>query len=124
MNYEKIEQLIKKENLTQNKAAAAFGMSSPGFKEMLDNKTMKVETLEKIAKYFNVPVSYFFEDGEKLTPSQVPDLPVDIVKEPYTVCRLCNEKDKRIAELELHRDDLRRTICNLELELGTRKKHA
>ena len=39
---------------------------------------------------------------------------IDIVTEPYAACRLCFEKDKRIAELELHRDDLRRELGKMK----------
>lgn len=37
-------------------------------------------------------------------------------------CKFCIEKEKRIADLELHRDDLRRQINMLEFELGKIKK--
>lgn len=37
---------------------------------------------------------------------------IDIVNEGY--CRMCAEKDKRINELELHRDDLRRELGKMK----------
>lgn len=93
MNYEKLKGLIRKENLSQNKAATAFKMSSPGFSEMMAKQTMKVDTLEIIAKYFNVPVSYFFDE-------------IDAVSEPYEKykiirndCQECISKEKQIEAL-------------------------
>lgn len=110
MNYKKLKELVEKENLSQNKAATAFGMSAPGYKEMLENQTMKVETLEKVAKHFNVPVSWFFdEDGNELNEPKA-----DYKK---NCCELCLEKDKLITELHNRIDDKERMI-----ELLTKKE--
>jgi transcriptional regulator with XRE-family HTH domain len=106
MNYKKLNDLIRENNLTQNKAAAAFGVSSPGLREMIDNKTMKVETLEKIAKYFNVPVSYFFDED----PCNELNEPPATYNKAQIICPLCAEKDRIINLLEMHRDDLRREL--------------
>jgi transcriptional regulator with XRE-family HTH domain len=93
MNYKKLKELVEKENLSQNKAATAFGMSAPGYKDMIENQTMKVETLEKIATHFQIPVSYFFDEQE------------NILNEPKSqyktnCCALCAAKDKQIFYLE------------------------
>jgi transcriptional regulator with XRE-family HTH domain len=103
MNYKKLKELVDKENLSQNKAAAAFGMSAPGYKEMLDNQTMKVETLEKVARHFNLPVSYFFDEvGNELNEPR-PEY-------KNNCCELCREKDKQIEELKHDKEWLKSQI--------------
>ena len=57
-----IEKLIEEKNLSQTKVAERIGMSREGFGRMLKGKTMKVSTLDKIAKVLNVPITYFFKE--------------------------------------------------------------
>jgi transcriptional regulator with XRE-family HTH domain len=99
MNYKRLKELVDKENLSQNKAAAAFGMSAPGYKEMLDNQTMKVETLEKVARHFNLPVSYFFDE-------EANELNEPRAEYKTNCCELCREKDRTINTLERLVDEL------------------
>lgn len=64
VNYNKLWSLINQINLSQNAAARMIGMSSTGFKQMMDRQTMPVSVLEKFAEYFNKPVSYFFDEED------------------------------------------------------------
>lgn len=47
MNYNKIESIQNKKNLTDNYMGEILGISGPGYKKMLLNKTCRVEYLEK-----------------------------------------------------------------------------
>jgi len=104
MNYKKLKELVEKENLSQNKAAVVFGMSAPGYKDMIENHTMKVDTLEKVAKHFNTPVSYFFDEQE-------PEVQEPPAGYKTNGCKLCEEKEKRIELLE-------KMVAMLELKGG------
>lgn len=97
MNYKKLIDLVKEENLSDNKIARVMDMSGTGYRDMLKNKSMKVDTLEKVANHFKVPVSYFFEDQ--------PGAIAELVHEPKaayknTGCYHCAEKERLIAQLE------------------------
>lgn len=64
MDYNKVWSLINGKNLSQNKISRILDLSSTGFKLMMDRRTMTVATLEKLAEYFDKPVSYFFDEEE------------------------------------------------------------
>lgn len=68
----KIDDLIKKKGVRKSDFLLEIGMSNSGFNDTLKNGSIKVSILEKIAKYFSVPITYFFEDeGEyKLAPDK------------------------------------------------------
>ena len=64
MQYTKIEELAKSKGLTLGGLAEKIGVTRAGFYRTLEQKTMKVETLEKIAQVLDVPVCDFFADQE------------------------------------------------------------
>jgi len=64
MKYTKIEGLAKSKGLTLGGLAEKIGVTRAGFYRTLEQKTMKVETLEKIAQVLDVPVCEFFETHE------------------------------------------------------------
>ena len=63
MNYERIKVLSEKKSIALKDIAYKIGVTEAGFHKMLTNKTMKIETLEKISEILEVPVSYFFDEG-------------------------------------------------------------
>ena len=67
---------IKK--LTIRDFAQKIGVSEPGIHNMFRSYDMKVSTLQKIADYFNVPITYFFDDID--TKNQTVDLVFDALK--------------------------------------------
>ena len=94
MNYNKLWSLINKQELSKSAAGRIVEMSPQGFISMMKNKSIKVSTLEIFCKYFNVPVSYFYEVGDE----------VIAVNEPKVTeysCLNCIDKEKRIEELSL-----------------------
>jgi transcriptional regulator with XRE-family HTH domain len=58
----KIEILKKERKVSNEEISEALGISRGGLGKMLSNKDMKVSTLIGLANFFNVPVSFFFED--------------------------------------------------------------
>ncbi len=65
MDYNKLWSLINEKNLSKGAAARVVEMSTTGFIQMMDRKTMAVSTLERFADYFHVPVAYFFSECEQ-----------------------------------------------------------
>lgn len=61
--YERFAQLLTIHKITANTVAKAVHVNASTFTDWKQGKSLpKLEKLQKIANYFNVPVSYFFED--------------------------------------------------------------
>ena len=58
----RIRKLIDDKNLTVRDFAEKIGVSEPGIHNMFRTNDMKVSTLQKIADYFDVPITFFFDD--------------------------------------------------------------
>jgi len=78
----KIRRLIDDNNLTIKRFAKKIGVSEPGIHNMFRSHDMKVSTLQKIADYFEVPVTYFFDDDDSIDAikNQTVDLVFDALK--------------------------------------------
>lgn len=61
---EKLKKVLKDRGRSQKSLSISIGMSEAGFVQMINNNSIKVETLEKICTELNVPFSYFLEDEE------------------------------------------------------------
>ncbi len=104
MVYNKINKLRKKQR-NQSLLADAIGMTVQGVNLMMKKKTMTVETLEKIAKYFEVSPASFYEEDE----SSLHDLKrgvkcrnVDCLRleaQLDLLTKILKEKDEEIAKL-------------------------
>nr|WP_321357219.1 helix-turn-helix transcriptional regulator [uncultured Draconibacterium sp.] len=104
MNYDKVWSLFNSENLSKRGMARVAGMSPSGFESMMDKKTMTVETLEKIAKYFKKEVHYFFDTSDRYTyVGSNQDIPEEPKITTYS-CPDCIKKENTIK-------DLRKTIA-------------
>ena len=69
---------------TMIKLSKAVGMSRHGLRDAMDKNTMKVQTLIDIATFFGVPVTYFLDDKEaysKTDVDKVMKVMADIIKE-------------------------------------------
>lgn len=64
MNYEKIEEIRKAKNMQKMVFYRLIDMTDTGFRRSIENKSMKIETLQRIAEVLNVPISVFFEATE------------------------------------------------------------
>ena len=67
---QKIKNLVKQKNLIYEDFAKKIGKSKPTVVNYFNKKSkIDIDTIEKIAEVLDVPVSYFFEDGENNTNS-------------------------------------------------------
>lgn len=113
LDYNAIWSEINSRSLTKSKASRIAEMSETGFKQMMKRKTMAVSTLEKLAKYFDKPIGYFFgneEDGKINTTTKYPlSTKKDIVGEPQITlisCHDCIDKDKQIKKMSREKSEL------------------
>jgi transcriptional regulator with XRE-family HTH domain len=64
----KLSKIIFEKKVKKKDLYTYLGISKQTLDDYLSEKTsMTVATLEKIASYFNVPVSYFFDEKEQST---------------------------------------------------------
>lgn len=78
--YEKFAQLLAVHGITANTVAKAAHVNASTFTDWKQGKSQpKLEKLQKIADYFNVPVSYFFDGNTALsvTERQAQSLGID-----------------------------------------------
>jgi transcriptional regulator with XRE-family HTH domain len=68
MNYNKLENLVKSHNLDIVAFCTSIGMSKGGYYRMLQDKTLKVEVLERISDVLGVPVGVFFDEEPTTAP--------------------------------------------------------
>jgi transcriptional regulator with XRE-family HTH domain len=57
-----ITKIINKKGMKINDLIKRIGISQNAYYKMLKSNSVKAQTLEKIAKEFKVPISYFFDD--------------------------------------------------------------
>lgn len=57
-----IDKIIKDQKLKQKDVANMLGMTAVNLSKILKKSTIDANLLEKIAKTFNLPISYFFDD--------------------------------------------------------------
>jgi len=97
MDYNKLWNLINMKNLSKSAAGRVAGLSPQGFISMMEKKTMTIATLEKFSKYFEKPVSYFF-DGQAEFDDDTTSPIYDTCKDPR-----CRDKtaslEARVLEL-------------------------
>jgi transcriptional regulator with XRE-family HTH domain len=74
----RIKELIDNNNLTIKGFAEKIGVSEPGIHNMFRQNDMKISTLQKIADYFHVPITYFLDDID--SQNQTVDLIFDTLK--------------------------------------------
>lgn len=77
----KIRKLIDDKNLTIKGFAEEIGLSEPGIHNIFRSQDMKVSTLQKVADFFEVPITYFFDDDMDDYRSQTIDLVFDTLKD-------------------------------------------
>lgn len=64
--YEKFKQLLDAKGVTPYRVGKETGISAATFSEWKSGKSNpKADKIQKIAEYFDVPVSYFYDDEEQ-----------------------------------------------------------
>lgn len=97
LEYNKIEYLLSKNRMTLTEMAKIVGMSTSGFRDSIIKRTIKVDTLEKIAGHFGKPVSYFFNEEIPAVSESSAEYKIEN-NIPYSVKELLIEKDKLLEE--------------------------
>lgn len=108
MNYSKITLLISQHRLKQKEFADIISATPHGVKYKFEFETFTVKDIEKIAEYFKVPISYFWEDY----------LIASEPKVKYETCLECRDKDAIIKLLTSQNKDKENQIALLNQELG------
>ncbi len=65
MNLQRIKDIAESKNISIRKLSEILEKTEQGLHSAIRNETLKAGELETIARYMNVPVSYFF--GESVT---------------------------------------------------------
>lgn len=100
----KIKELCRINGITQKQLYAAIGVTDAGMRKMYARNSCEISLLEKIADYFNVPITDFF-GGEKQTVTNIGNGIISgsgSINDSATINRLIallEEKDKQIARL-------------------------
>lgn len=98
MNFNKIKELCEQRNLSINDLAGKIGLSKPGLYRSIQNKTMKVDILERISEVLKVPISIFFYEGP--SPEELKRKKDDLEKE---IEILNNIREANYLKLNLYR---------------------
>lgn len=134
---EKIAELRKKSGMTQNDLGQAMNVSYQAVSKWeRDESQPDFETLSKIAKLFDVPITYF-EEGAPAQPPQQPAVETPAktflgtctecgkavyaggegATSPKLVCKTCTERKKQQA-IQAEQSRKRRLASSIESELG------
>lgn len=109
MNYSKIRVLVNNKRLKQKELAEILGVTPHGVTYKFEKESMTVSDLEKLAEYFSVPISYFFD--------LEPGLPTTNEKGG---CIDCYKKEAIIETLKSQLKEKESRIDELNRELGRR----
>lgn len=97
MVYKRLEELRAQRNISAGKMGEIIGISGPGYSKMIRERSCRVDYLENMAKFFNVPVTEFFDDeliiGQNLN-------------EKNYIKEILNEKERYIQRLEKDNNQL------------------
>lgn len=106
-NLSNIRELCIQKNITLKELSEEIGISQNGLQRILKDNSTRIDTLEKIASFFEVPITYFFQDDEEGV-SETVELKTE------------NENlKKRIAELEEELLEDKRTIVKFLTDQGS-----
>lgn len=93
----KIRKLAKRKEVNLKDVGEVVGMSGTGFLKALKRDDFKVSTLYDLAKYFNVNITYFFQEED----SNIESININEQSEMLgTYKKLIESKDKIIDMLE------------------------
>ena len=110
--YEKFEKLLADKNVTAYRVAKDLDMPRSAFSGWKNGRsTPKIETLQKIADYFDVPVAYFYDYDQH---EQMKDAYVDMLTNKLLDTLFTNESLKTLFELA---QDAKKEDLDLLVEL-------
>lgn len=97
LNLQKIKKLSEIKKIPLQEVAKRINTSSQALSRMMRENGTRVETLEKIAKVFNVPINYFFDEEQCDTQISEGNTCNDIII-PREILAMLEEKDKQLRE--------------------------
>jgi len=109
MDYSKLTEIKNKYKLTIPELALILGYTKSGLIKKINNDTIFVKDIEKLAAHFNLPMDYFFSTN-KLSAKD------EGVK--YNTCKDCIEHKAIIQELRTEIKEQKEEIALLNRELG------
>jgi transcriptional regulator with XRE-family HTH domain len=115
MNYDAIKKFAKEKKLPIKMLAKLCRMTEAGLYQAMNNKTLKIEKLEKIAEILGLPIAIFFEstnDIDENEPINELELPDPIEPEPTSGIMFLDAPDKEKISI------LRERVSFLTLKLA------
>lgn len=101
MYYDKFVNLLQKNNVSAYKVSKETKIASSNFTDWKNGKiTPKNQSLQKIADYFNVPLSYFI--GEENEPQE--DHEADFLSDFYSLDKDDREEIEEIIRIKLKKE--------------------
>ncbi len=113
MNYDKIKPELEKRGIVIKDFCRRINITEQGLHQMIRNRSMKVEVLERVSEVLAVPISYWFDDLEKdgKVFSSMHDPHVDDYSVPFFVKGKIQKRiDSVTGELNKVLKDLARTM--------------
>lgn len=115
----KLQKLIEEKKTSIPKLAEQIGMTKRGLYASLNNQTLSVTMLEKIAEALNVSVSSLFEDENDQWPKS--KLIEEVKKLDEEKVRISKENEYLLEIIRAKRGTLRRTYTSLNFIIDTLK---
>ncbi len=98
MNYSRIKILLEERKITLRELCREVEITEQGFHQMVRNRSMKVEVLERISVFFDVPVSFWFDEATQ--DHSAPERPVTPFERIDNITGQLNELLKSILKGE------------------------
>ena len=88
MDYSRIKSVLEHKNISIRELCFKIDVTEQGLHQMIRNKSMKIEVLERISNVLELPVTYWFEDqiSAKNTVSD------RLTRSPFSGTKLSHEK--------------------------------
>ena len=114
LNLGKIKSLQRQKGMTSQQVAKELGITVQALCKMTRENTTKFSTLEAVAKMFDVPISYFFDDSVQTEENKEP-----LTAEQQTELAILRE---RVESLTIARDALQGQVDLLNEQLALLKQ--
>ena len=94
MDYSRIKIELDRKNLSVRDLCIKIAVTEQGLHQMIRNKSMKIEVLERISYVLGLPVSYWFDDATNTGNQVIPKLNYEKID---SLTRCLNEVLKEVV---------------------------
>lgn len=108
LNYNKIESAINRDRTPKVKLATYLGIGESTLRSRLKRKNLTPNDVYNIAKFFDKPIGFFFDEDEESNSDNPGEAVVRHIK-----CSECIEKDKEIQRLLEELKELQAELLDL-----------